>query len=366
MSDTQNPKQNDLFKLVCNTPPALFGNFPKPAYHYNTKEQKEYFILTPHTNNSRNVHKYDIINNEYSILCPYPDGFYPNCHGQFIKPNTTKLYLFGGFGDKPAIGILDLDTLKWTVIPGNSGFKEGLFHIIDSVSIKSAEQQTILCADAEPSKVYRFDDKNDNFVLQHKFSQKIHGNSNAHLLSLDYCGKLVLFHATRSGECLSCDGNSEQLKEWNHFCNLPIKAEDEENERIKFGVITVFEGRVIIALQHDHTFWDDYDNDKTATNYIWCYDVEDKLWINTNIENQWKFGLVQLVKYKNILHIINCRDRYHFTIDLFDVIPESLMKKYSGRYQILVYGYIRIKENMESNKIPNDIISLISQFVVQL
>ena len=124
-------KQNALFKLM-DSPPKLPGNHPKPIYYYDEVEKKEYLILTPHFYNKTDVYKYDIINNKYSILCSYPEGLEPNCHGTFLMPNTNKLYFYGGFRfESPKIGILDLQTLEWDVLSNDGIYK---FKKIDTVS----------------------------------------------------------------------------------------------------------------------------------------------------------------------------------------------------------------------------------------
>ena len=122
---------------------------------------------------------------------------------------------------------------------------------------------------------------------------------------------------------------------------------------------------MIIVLLQSHTKYSDSEYDdatqsKAELNYFWCFDVEDKKWIKTNIENKWN-NYSQIVKDKNILHIIDTGMALHFTIDLFDVIPATLMTKFQRKCEILVSGYIAV---IKYDGIPHDIVYLVAKFLV--
>ena len=326
---------------------------------------------------------YDIIDNTYSVLCSYPDheiskAFLPNCHGHFLMPNTHKLYLYGGFRQRgQCIAILDLKSLEWQVLKRDDGIKYDSYDAFiqpDTVCILDNDldhqHPLIFCADYKPSALYKFDCIKTKFTFQGKCNINAGYSKNCHLLYLEYCKKLVLLNVNHQGQVLWSDINISILSgkhyEWKDLCNIPVNV----NENTQFAAVTAFDGRVIVLLQ-SHTEiadYDDYiDQNKNSDhqkniklNYIWCFDVEDKKWINTNIENNWN-NYVHLVRHENIMHIINTGDAAHFTIDLFDVIPPALMKKHQQRFEILVSGFI---SDIKYDAIPHEIISLIAMFVV--
>eukprot|EP01084_Bolivina_argentea_P185474 319837_1 len=353
-------KYATIMKLAA--PPKWGGVYPKPVLYFNKTKNKKYFILSPHCCNSRDIYKYDIQDNEYSILCSYPKEFNPNCHGQVFIPETNDLYFV--CGHELVLGILNLETLKWTIKCANER---------DKLNINIPQVPNPHCiyiqSSTNPIHIFGTNLLNSRVPLHAELSSKSnvfiqHGivdvevylsttSVQQNVIFSNAMQKIFIFDVNWNHDIICCNIHQNQKTyEWKTFTELPCQ------EMGDFHVISVFNGYIIVLFEYNTPSL----VEKTR---VWCLDVETKHWVKLNatgIDDIYTDRYLRVIKHEHLLHVIVCREEKHWAIDLFNIIPHTLILKCKKRFDTLAYGYIRKFELNLFNNFPNDIVLLIAEF----
>ena len=86
------------------------GHSPRPVYYCDTTNNKEYFIVSPHSANDDKIWRFDIAQHKYDVVCVYPPMFQPKAHAMILIQDKHELHLFSSLFGQDMFGIFNLKT----------------------------------------------------------------------------------------------------------------------------------------------------------------------------------------------------------------------------------------------------------------
>eukprot|EP01084_Bolivina_argentea_P043043 79331_1 len=108
---------------------------------------------------------------------------------------------------------------------------------------------------------------------------------------------------------------------------------------------------VVDEHDHDVLLYDDiifvlYFSDKND-NEIWCLDLLHKEWFKSkyNVPKGVHRNSHVIKNNNNDIHILDFHTQNNFSINMYDLLPNDLIKLRRKEYEVLIIGYIRQKEN---------------------
>ena len=334
------------WNLLPNLPLSFKMIMTKPCIDPNDPHS---IIIASHCADSRKgIYRYHIKNNTMSPIYQYHNDFNPMVQGIFVDPKRHILHILSGAHSK--FIHFNLLTNKLEIENQNDNHKEnesatngdsGDFDINGHIS------STIYLS--KPMNQIHFADINGNhlrYSIKHQRLQQSKNKCNLEGRQFIYIpsqSKLYNFGLTKILTCFIDKNRNTQ----NHYFWREL---DDEKLRMPFKVSSIFELiNFNVILGFDNILFLFY-FPTTGCKQIYCLDLLNMKWIKTNYfvpkQIQSPFNIF-VFKYGNDAHLIDFFNKYHFTIDLFKIIPNEVIKTHRKHYKRLVMDYIK---NMERSK----------------
>ena len=368
---------NDYIEVIDLKPPSLCKYYqPNPLLYHSKQSGRNYIILTPSHHDYKNIFLYDIQLDEYLVVGKYNNqidntdndfddifefgyqfqNFHPSLHCHCLDPINDKLYIFGGSGN--VYGIFDLKQNKWDKLETSSLIKQFEFGISCFIPSKKA----IHGYDGnEYLKIKIKEKKNKNKIILK--TQNIFGKSGSQVA--------FMFHSKATNRLVLVGGGNAGT----YFFNLGQKTKEKKKKSkkkwIMFGCdvlgkydctylkfFTAFNGNLLLAIP-------DYGNKMIACDLKYKSEDSGKHQSKSQIiNNRLPFDKIMQkdTKVVNItngkyVHFINMRQRFHFKILFFDLVPLELMRPY---IVLATFGFAR--ETIDIY-VPTDIVNFIVSFL---
>ena len=325
---------------------------PKPLNHPN--DPNKIIITTPSSEPNGGIFELDLISNQSRQLHQYDTDKIDTdevatSHGHIIHPPSKTLFILDG--SKSGYGAFNFETNEMEYEDPNELHKSNIAYYIEPLN----ELHGFDVWDNHHF-IYKFEDDHMELIAKH---QAIESKTNQDTFNLIYHAakkRLLSFE-----ECQPrITSNIWQLDllnkaaEWTKMDSM--KMAHKRNYEISYDVILGFDDIVFVFY-----FTKEFNFD------IWCHHLcNDMLY-----KSQYKvpeifadsFSRFVVKDGNNNAHIINYETGQHVKVDLFNLIPNELLKSHQKYYQPLIMGYLREKEN-ENNMpcIPFALKTLILKF----
>ena len=316
-------------------PQTLKHVYPSPVFYHNSIINKEYIIVCPLHEDTRNIYIYSCSDDAWSILTEYPSQFDPICHTNIIDPYKHDLIIFGGFNK--VFGKFNLLTHEWTITTDSN--KRNVAESSHGSAVWIPEPYNKLHAMVphrdDQRRVYhlKYEPVKNQFVRASK--NGINGNGKlfrAQMVAVTANKRAYIMmlggyrNNSRGDEIWYCDvtkGEETHDCVWKLFPKrLPLKNYAK--------AVVAFE-RILVLMIGDIN-----DNDEAEGNYqlVYCLEIDDfkdnnyNEWIRCDIKPQltFKMGINNSSDY---IYFMNHYDPQEFNkIHISNVIPYAVYRKY--------------------------------------
>ena len=344
-------------------PPSCLYSCPKMMYYYSKQDNKDYMILTPHSENSRKCSKYDFEKDEWIIgFTKYPQGIDPDCHSAAIDEEKDLLYISHGQVTE-MFAVLDLNTNKWTIHANDQQSAE-LYNIderfVNPISMILPQSQYYLfrknCA-------IRYDEGQQKFV-------NVYGD-------VSRSGAIYGLLFVKAKNILISIGGSSV---WKHdssdnmqYCEYKECEDDQRDFEWKdFGIKLWRKGAVescamifdtiLIAICVEYT-----EDEVHKVNQMRLLDLDnDKYeWVRTNVSDQDVLDYKSIIVDKyNYVYFGNQYQEQLCKIHASNLLPQQIYAKYKQKYLSLVVAYSRKCIGLNNCVIPQELYQLIVTFYI--
>eukprot|EP01084_Bolivina_argentea_P072230 131186_1 len=322
------------FKQLHTIPLKFHHYHPKPLFYpYNSNE---IIITTDYEEINSGTYKYNINSNKLELIHSYRYECQIENHAHFIDYKNEILYICAGVSN--SFHGLNLKTNTMTNMGSNySGV------VVKSVLIPST------------NKIHILKDYKNHFVFDcnDKMFTEINCNRDA-LIHSNICNlKLIYYEFSNQLMVLGGTNNDDIF-----YCNIKKQSTDKMewklNNKIKMPHIVCFEcnydiivfGDVIIVFYFGGGGICGYED-------IWCLDLLSHQWFKSEYNTPVNAGDESDIfknNNNNNIHVLDFYGQRHFTINMYNLFSNELIKLRRKHYNKLVIGFIKQQEN--NNIIP--------------
>ena len=318
-------------------PETLKHVYPSPLFYHNHETNKEYIIICPLYEDTRNIYIYSCSDDTWEILTQYPLSFDPICHTNVIDPIHNDLIIFGGFNK--IFGKFNLLTLEWKIYCDSDKNQNQLKYNIAESSHGRAiflpdplnEIHAMIPYRNDERNLYhlKYEEKDDQFISASEDGINENGKLfRSQMVTVRVDGKQYILmiggyhNNSRRDEIWFCEVRESMDCEWKLFPKrLPLRNYAK--------VVVVFE-RVLVIMIGDIN-----DNDEKESNYqlVYCLEIDNFMdnngneWVRCNVcaPITFKMGLSE----DNYIYCMNHYDpQQHSKIHISNVIPYDVYRKY--------------------------------------
>ncbi len=309
---------------------------PPPSVYQDVHGNYHILICTDYRQQNAGIYQYNVTTNQINLIHKYENNFYPRYHTQFMDEKEHILYIFGGV--HRSFLIFNLTTKATQYYPSNLLSKIGRY---PSITFIPSPLNEIHAYDQFAGHLkYKIADKNaikiNSLPLKHnkqliRFPKLMYSPFNQQMMVLGADHDDAIFYCNIK----------QHLNQTEYIWTLTTDTMPHCIAEDQYNVILGFE-TVIFAF-----YFQKY-------SAIYCMDLFSKKWFKS------EYKMTECYQNDDVLYVIKIEDNAliwnfinakQYTLNLFDLIPNGLIKAQRQCYKSLITGYI--KQQQIDNNLPH-------------
>ena len=342
------------FFQTLSKPKIGANTFPRPLYHYDPLNGKQYIFIV----GSSCIFIYKMKQDKFEIFSKMPESFSPDFHGATIANND--IYIYGGWSK--VLAKINIKNKIWTILKHNKTSYDNnhnnIKYNIPAIAFPESFYDEINNDIHMFGMIENYASHYKLNIDNHKFTNLINDNINnnnvewikeSKMVYIPKWKRLMLF-----GGIDSLNGNCDNQKIF--YCNIGktiYNQNDNQNQKnyqwhIFKNTLPHKSNTFDLCVCYDHIVIISY---YLSNDEIWCLDLLCNQWIKSDIKYPNIYSSGNIIKCNEQIHFFR-NNSFHFKIPAIKLCP----------FILVVSGYLTRIENTFKIFIPLDISILIHKY----